>query len=47
MYGGGQILQPTTINDLLTHPHTDERHFTLLSEEPRVAVPKLRGENMP
>ena len=43
VWGGGQILKPETINNLLTKQHTDERHYTVLSEEPRVTVPKRRG----
>ena len=43
VWGGGQILKPETINNILTKQHTDERHYTVLAEEPRVTVPKRRG----
>jgi CubicO group peptidase (beta-lactamase class C family) len=43
VWGGGQVLSATTINNLLTKQHTDERHYTMLSQDPPVRVAKRRG----
>ncbi len=39
---GAVVLQPETIR-MATRPWTDERHFELLSEMPRIILPTLRG----
>ena len=31
VYGGGQILQPETIDNVLAKQQTDDKHFTILS----------------
>ena len=43
VWGGGQVLSAAIINNVLTKQHTDERHYTLVSQDPMVKVPKRRG----
>ena len=38
VYGGGQILQPETITDVLAKQQTEDKHFTVISHGDGAAV---------